>query len=127
MTFRIEIDETRQIALVRYIGPIDIDTIVESRAALLANPAWSQSQSQIIDFTQAEGTLTSDQIRDRALNPPPLDDDALQILVVGTTLHLGFARMFQAFANASASRRNVFVVNTLDEAYETFERVKRSR
>ena len=103
------------VVVLRFSGAVDMQTFAAGREAIQKEPGWSPSYAHIFDFSAVTDIdLSKQAIETLAAAAPVFDRDAPQILVAHAgSFEFAIARAFEAMAR---TRRNVHVVESLDEA-----------
>jgi hypothetical protein len=111
----VEIRAKDGVVILRFSGRVDRQTFIDGRAAIQAEPGWSRKLAHVFDFTSVDDiVLSASDIEALASAPPVFDKDAMQILVTPAgSFEFSLARTFRAL---SATQRNVYLAETLDEA-----------
>ena len=111
----VTIDQAAGLVVIRFSGLVDLQTFIDGREAIRKVEGWSPSLAHVFDFSDVSDiNLSKRAIETLAGARPVFDKDSPQVLVARTdTFEFALARTFAALAK---TRRNVHVVESLEEA-----------
>ena len=116
MAARIDIYPEKALVVLTYSGEIDDKELIQPFTSLSAHPDFDPSFSEIVDFSQARDANVSTEAIRKMAQSTSLYHTAARHAVVAPQHHVyGLVRMYQTLAEAT--RPNLIVVRSVDEAY----------
>ena len=113
-----EIDTVYRLVRTRLWGMVTSDEVMEHRRRLLADPAFRDGYSQLIDMRDMTGTtVTGDEIRQLA-ESSPFAPGARRATVAPLDVNFGLARMFGSFRESHSPGEQFRVFRKLEDAME---------
>ena len=117
MPTELNIDTNQGIVYSTFYGEVDTAELVEQVQAIRRHPDFDPQFRELIDASKVTSfDVSSDEVRDFAVQPPPFAASARRVLVASEDLVFGLARMFQIFG--AEQRPHFEVVRTLEEAHQ---------
>jgi len=116
MAAKVDIYPEKALVLITYSGEIDDTELIRPFTSLTAHPDFDPSFSEIVDFSQArDASVSTEAIRNLALSTSLYHTSARHAVVAPQPHVYGLVRMYQTLAEAT--RPNLIVVRSVDEAY----------
>ena len=117
MPTTLHIDREAGIVYSTFYGDVDTAELVEQVAAIRRHSDFDPQFRELIDASNVTSfDVSSDEVRDLAIQPAPFAPSARRVLVASEDLVFGLARMFQIFGGEQ--RPHFEVVRTLEQAYQ---------
>jgi hypothetical protein len=119
----VSIDPEKGIVYSTYFGDLDVESVESQRRAMLADPRFNPSFSEIIDMIDVTDVKCSvEDMRALASAESPFAREAKRAIIAPHDLTYGMARMFQILGQET--RPNLVVVRTMKEAMQVIAPTK---
>src|SRR5579859_437211 len=117
MPTKLNIDRKAGIVYSTFYGRVNTAELVEQVAAIRRHPDFDPQFRELIDASQITSfDVSSEEVRDLAVEDAPFAPSARRVLVASEDLVFGLARMFQIFG--AEQRPHFEVVRTLEQAHQ---------
>jgi hypothetical protein len=120
----LKIDRKRKLAVSTFYGELNDQDLLSHRATILENPAFDPSFSELVDFS----AVTSFRLSDAALgglakSKSIFHESSIHVVVAPERVAFQIASQYRDLTRAS--RPNLYVVRTVEEAYALLETARR--
>jgi len=117
MPTKLNIDRKAGIVYSTFYGEVNTAELIEQVAAIRRHQDFDPQFRELIDASKVTSfDVSSDDVRDLAVEDAPFAPAAKRVLVASEDLVFGLARMFQIFG--AEQRPHFEVVRTLEQAHE---------
>jgi len=117
MPTKLNIDRKAGIVYSTLYGEVNTAELVEQVRAIRRHPDFDPQFRELIDASNVSGfDVSSEDVRDLAVQDAPFAPSARRVLVASEDLVFGLARMFQTFGGEQ--RPHFEVVRTLKQAHQ---------